>query len=67
MVSVTEIDKTAQVELNRGAVQDPAVDDELPEASGVAARGHLLGPDEQFHLRHDSPIDSRNQGLNCSR
>ena len=21
------------------------------------------GPDEQFHLRHDSPINSRNEGL----
>ena len=26
-----------------------------------------LGPDERFHLRHDSPIDSRNEGLNRSR
>ena len=32
-----------------------------------ADRRYGIGPDERLHLRHDSPIDSRNEGLNRSR
>ena len=41
--------------------------DSIAQLSNLDELNVPVGPDEQFHLRHDSPITSTNDGLNRSR